>query len=295
MQRLIRKLLARSTPYFVRRWVPLEIAKHLYFSGTFHARLFGKRIAILRAEGHQIENEIYWKGFESCHEGLSMQIWVSVIEQIKPQNVWDIGANSGTYGILAKSIFPQSEVSFFEPIPKAVEMIERNLNLNQLEGNVFKVALGDFDGTGTIFFPDGSDFATSVTVNCDMTPNHVQTSEMLIQVIRAETVIDSQKARVPELTKLDVETFEVEVIKGFGKHFPFNGIFLIEILSEQNASTLNKVFQKDEYSFYNIDDQEGTFRKTEHLEKSDFYNYLIVPGSITINFDDFIKSGVLVN
>jgi FkbM family methyltransferase len=295
MLRSTRKMLARATPFCIRTLVPLKISKHLYFNGTFHARMYGRRIATLRSDGYQIENEIYWKGFEGCHEGLSTQIWVSLIKQVKPVDVWDIGANSGTYGILAKSIWPECSVSFFDPIPKAVEIINENLELNQFEANVFEVALGDFDGTGSIFFPAAKDFETSVTVNRDMTPSHIPTSEILIQVLRAETLIDSCGLRPPQLIKLDVETFEVEVIKGFGRHLPSYGIFLIEILSHQNASALHKYFQKENYSFYNIDDSAGTFRETDGLEKSDFYNYLIIPKTTLINFDDFKNSGVLVN
>ena len=284
---LIRKTIARSTPYFIRKRIPIKISKHLYFSGQFKARLYGEKIATLISTGNQIENEIYWKGFEACHEGLSTQIWASIIVQTKPRIVWDIGANSGTYGILAKSIFPGCEVSFFEPIPKAVKMIEQNLILNRIEASVFQLALGDYDGEGKIYFAEGTDFATSVTVNKDTTSDQTRSVSLEIKVSRAESILNEHKVPLPNLVKLDVETFEPEVLNGFGTIFPHDAIFLIEVLSDINAEKLSKFFPSAKYDFYNIDDARSTFRKTTMLEKSNFYNCLVIPKAnlIQLNFD----------
>jgi len=282
---LIRSLIAKNTPHLVRKRTPLRISKHLYFNGRFHARLYDEKIVYLISTGHQIENEIFWKGFEGCHEGLSTQIWVSLIQQTKPKNVWDIGANSGTYGILAKSVFPECDVSFFEPIPKAVKMIEQNLVLNRMVADVFELALGDYDGEGDIFFAQGADFATSVTVNLNTTLDHSRSTPMRIKVSRAESILREYKKETPDLIKLDVETFEPEVLEGFGSLFPQDSLFLIEILSNSNAEKLSGFFPESRYNFFNIDDSKGTFRKILKLEKSDFYNILILPKAINFQFD----------
>jgi FkbM family methyltransferase len=282
---LIRKTIARSTPYFIRKRIPIKISKHLYFSGQFKARLYGEKVATLISTGNQIENEIYWKGFEACHEGLSTQIWASIIVQTRPRVIWDVGANSGTYGILAKSIFPGCEVSFFEPIPKAVKMIEQNLILNRIDASVFQLALGDYDGEGEIYFAEGADFATSVTVNKDTTSDQTNSVKMKIKVLRAESILKQHKIPLPNLVKLDVETFEPEVLNGFGTSFPHDAIFLIEVLTHDKADQLSQFFPSADYDFFNIDDAKNSFRKTTRLEKSDFYNYLILPKATSIQFN----------
>jgi FkbM family methyltransferase len=274
---LIRKTIARGTPFFIRKRIPIEISKHFYFSGQFKARLYGEKVATLISTGNQIENEIYWKGFEGCHEGLSTQIWASIIVQTRPGIIWDIGANSGTYGVLAKSIFPSCEVSFFEPIPKAVKMIEQNLILNRMDARVFQLALGDYDGEGEIYFAEGADFATSVTVNKDTTLDQTKSVRMEIKVSKAQSILKQHKMPLPNLVKLDVETFEPEVLIGFGTSFPHDAVFLIEVLSETNAEKLSKFFSSSKYVYFNIDDAKNTFRKTTVLKKSDFYNCLVVP------------------
>jgi FkbM family methyltransferase len=239
----------------------------------------GKKLVKLLHAGHQIENEIYWRGFEGCHEKKSMQVFAGIVENLDPKVVWDIGANSGTYGVLAKALKPDSEVIFFEPIPKAVELVKANLELNQFDAKIFEIALGDFDGEGEIFFPKRHDFATSVTVNQDTVPKGIESDAMIIQVQRLETLIAKHGLDSPDLVKLDVETYEYEVLEGWGSNFPAEAIFLIEILREDLAQKIVKYFPQDEYEFWNIDDRKANIRKVAKLGKSDFHNFLIVPNS----------------
>jgi FkbM family methyltransferase len=273
----LRKAIAKSLPFFVRRLTPRPIAQHLYFDGTFHARLYGTKTLQLNHESHQIENEIYWKGFEDCHEGTSTRIWVELIRRIQPNVIWDVGANSGTYGLLAKALNPSAEVHFFEPLPRAILMIKENLFLNKFSCYVHEYGLGEFDGEAQIFLPKGNDFPTSVTVNWNSTGQGDEADTLVIEVCRAETVISKGTANIPALVKMDVETYEPEVLAGFGTFFPKSGIFLIEILSDELALRLQEFFPESDYDFYNIDDQKGSFYKTRQLGKSTHYNCLILP------------------
>jgi len=273
----IRKLVARVFPYWIRKIIPLRISQHLYFNGIFEARLYGKKTVKLLHIGNQIENEIYWRGFEGCHEKKSMQVFASIVQNISPKVVWDIGANSGTYGILTKALKPDCDVVFFEPIPKAVEIIEKNLSINNFEAKVFEIALGDFDGVGEIFFEKGHDFATSVTVNKNTVPKGTQSDSMKIQVRRLDSITAELGLNPPNLVKLDVETYEYEVLNGWGTQFPEEAVFLIEILLEDLALKLAEFFPENRYQFWNIDDHNSTIRQVAKLGKSDFYNFLIVP------------------
>jgi len=275
----IRKLVAKALPHWIRKKVPLKISQHLHFNGIFNARFYGKKIVKLLHAGYQIENEIYWRGFEGCHEKKSMQVFASLVEHLKPKVVWDIGANSGTYGILAKALNPHSEVIFFEPIPKAVSLIHANLKINNFEAKIFEIALGDFDGEGEIFFEQGHNFATSVTVNKNTLPDGIKSDCMKIQVRRLDTLIQNEGLDTPTLVKLDVETYEYEVLAGLGSKFPEDTVFLIEILREDLAQKLVEFFPESKYQYWNIDDRIGSIRKVPKLGKSDFYNFLLIPNS----------------
>ncbi len=280
----LRKIIARSCPFFLRKHLPRKLIRHLYFNGVFEARLFGEKITKLVHVGHQIENEIYWKGFENSHEAQSLQLWTHLIKVYRPDVIWDIGANSGTYGLLAKAISPQSEVCFFEPIPSAIQLIHKNLTVNKYEGKVFDFALGDYDGRGKIYFPRGNNFPTSVTLNKNTTKEGERFDVMEVNVHRIDSLLSQGLLQLPQLVKIDVETYEFEVLSGFGTCFPQNCIFLIEILKNEIALKIQELFPPLNYVFYNIDDQKKAFRQTETLSESDFYNYLIIPKQIHPKF-----------
>ena len=286
----IRKLVATILPYWIRKIIPLRISQHLYFKGVFEARLYGKKTVKLLHVGNQIENEIYWRGFEGCHEKKSMQVFASIVQNLDPKVVWDIGANSGTYGILTKALKSDCEVVFFEPIPKAVEIIQTNLDINDFDAKIFKIALGDFDGVGEIFFEKGHDFATSVTVNKNTLPRGTESDSMKIQIRRLDSLVAELKLNPPSLVKLDVETYEYEVLSGWGIQFPDEAVFLMEVLQVDLAAKLTEFFPESRYLFWNIDDSNSTMRKVAKLGKSDFYNFLIVPKSLGNSIEKFLMS-----
>jgi len=238
--------------------------------------------------GHQIENEIFWRGLEGGHEKKSMQVFASIVQNLAPKVVWDIGANSGTYGILTKALKSDCEVVFFEPIPKAVEIIQTNLNINDFDAKIFEIALGDFDGVGEIFFEKGHDFATSVTVNRNTLPSGTKSDSMKIQIRRLDSLVAELKLNPPSLVKLDVETYEYEVLSGWGTQFPDQALFLIEVLQADLAAKLAEFFPESRYLFWNIDDSNSTMRQVTKLGKSDFYNFLIVPKILSNSIEKFL-------
>lgn len=73
----------------------------------------------------------------------------------------DIGSNNGYYAVLASQyVGTTGRVLAIEPNPRAVERLQRNVELNGLEGivSVLPVALGETEGTGTLSvstFEDG--------------------------------------------------------------------------------------------------------------------------------------------
>jgi hypothetical protein len=75
---------------------------------------------------------------------------------------------------------------------------------------------------------------------------------------------------------MDVETHEPNVLEGYRiflqKHRPD---LLVEVLTDEVGSDLEKILNGLEYLYFNIDDKNGTIRKTDRITKSDYFNYLI--------------------
>ena len=124
----------------------------------------------------------------------------------KADTFYDVGANIGSYTILAAGVCG-AKVFSFEPVPKTFYFLEENVRVNKLEELVtpFMVAVGA--AKGNIKFTDTFD-----------TVNHVldeiedkQTTSIDVSVISLEDVTTES---FPSLVKIDVEGYETEVLNG---------------------------------------------------------------------------------
>lgn len=277
-----RRFLARSIPEKLRTKIPRFITKHLYFDGVIEFQILENKKIKMQSQGMLLENELYWHGLQGYHEKLSMKIWIEFILTFRPLGIVDIGANTGIYGLVAKCLAPKSKIVFVEPIPRAIQILQKNLDLNNFEGQILDIALSDYDGEGFYNLESGKDIAYSITLNdyADraITGIHDETisyTQIQTNVARLDTLIRSKIISIPNLIKLDVETLEPNVLKGLGEYLSKEMSFLCEVLTWEVAEKLNEIFSEADYNFYNIDDLNNKLRQTEKIEKSDYWNYFI--------------------
>jgi FkbM family methyltransferase len=271
---LIRKIIAKIIPSVFRKYIPKLISQHFYFKGNFVVTIKDNVKMKLYHTSYQVENEIYWYGIEGAHESKSIEIFIDIIQKYKPKVIWDVGANSGTYGMIAKTIEPSAEIHFFEPIPSAAEIIKKNLILNKFDANIHTYALGKSIADSVMYVPKSLNFSYSATIGKNILNKNIPFNEIKVKINTAESIIENSKT--PELIKIDVEGYELEVLTGFGDKLTDNMIFLIEILDTESASKISHFFADEKYDFYNIDDKKRSVRKTKKIEKSDYFNYLII-------------------
>lgn len=286
----LRNVLARSLPLRLRKLVPEKIFRHFYPKGIFWATYFNNRVFKLWSGGHQIENEIYWRGLEGSLEQLSVKLWINFCETLKPKVVWDVGANTGTYAVIAKTFNLESEVHLFEPLDGALNIAKRNFAINNYEGIFYNTALGNYSGTGRVFLESSENFGYGVTLNMNYNPP-VGMRELKIRVEKAKEFINSIE-EIPKLVKLDVESFEPEVLEGFEGVDISETIFLIEILNDEIALKLQKFFPRDRFMFLNINDRNNTCRWQDKLTKSDFYNFACIPQKLNLETINELQSKI---
>jgi len=115
---------------------------------------------------------------------------------------FDVGANIGSYTVLAASL-KKAKVMAFEPVPLTFEKLNLNVKLNQLEELVtlHNAAIGS--RKSELFF--STDQGTLNHVVNENYANSVRVDVLSLDKIHKET---------PILIKIDVEGFETEVIKG---------------------------------------------------------------------------------
>jgi FkbM family methyltransferase len=127
---------------------------------------------------------------------------------LKCDVIMDIGANSGTWSVIAKQIFPKAKCYLFEA---QVEMEEKLKSFceKHLNSSYFMQALGATsekrtftiweDLQGSSFLPNGK----------------VETKEQRhLSIVSLDEFIIREKLEIPDLIKLDTQGFELEILKG---------------------------------------------------------------------------------
>jgi FkbM family methyltransferase len=74
--------------------------------------------------------------------------------------MYDIGANVGTWSLLAKALVPDARIEAFEPLPKHQAEFLRNFT-GSADVTLHSVAVGSDNATGTFHVTDFSDASAS--------------------------------------------------------------------------------------------------------------------------------------
>ena len=169
----------------------------------------------------------------------------------------DIGANVGFYSCLAATRGKQ--VVAVEPLPRNLEFLYRNLEYNGISNvEVFPMALSDKSGVMPLYgHADTASFISGWAGASGV--RHVAVPATTLDTIAAERF-----SGVPLAIKLDVEGFELEVLKGAARTLCLNPkpAWLVEIFLTNSAipgginhrfSETFEVFWDSGYRSYEVD------------------------------------------
>lgn len=255
-------------------WTPPKgIYQHLHFEGVLNINADKSNSFKIQHYGYQIENELFWEGVKNGWEKLSFKLW---IEMCKTSSViFDIGANTGVYSLIAKSLNPNSLVYAFEPVDFVFDKLTHNNKLNNFDINCIELACSDFFGEAKIFIPQGAEMITSVTINKSLLDSKTVADEKKIKTIRLDEFIEQKGITQIDLMKIDVETHEPEVLEGMGKYLKlFKPTMLIEILNNEVGEKVERILDGLEYLYFDIDEI-SKIKQIEHIRKSSHFNYFV--------------------
>jgi FkbM family methyltransferase len=115
----------------------------------------------------------------------------------------DIGANVGSYTVLASGIC-RAETWAFEPDPNTLRHLKRNISVNSLDAivTVYECALGA--ASGEVPFTVGLDTMNKIAAANDKN----------VRIVRQERLDTLIAGSQPIMTKIDVEGYEEDVLRG---------------------------------------------------------------------------------
>ena len=147
-----------------------------------------------------------WKYTDIVFEEMTALFMRQMAEGIK--TFVDVGAHYGFYSILVGKSNPAVNILAFEPIPENYQVLTKNLKLNDIAGDTYKVALSNKEGQNE-FQVSAQSSQSGFIANPD---------EPVIKTINVNTVrLDQYKDSIKEgpiLVKIDTEGHELSVLEG---------------------------------------------------------------------------------
>jgi len=140
---------------------------------------------------------------------------LELLKDEPPKVIYDIGANRGTWTCLAKAIFPAAQVEAFEPL--AMHFEEFQTRTQAVAGvRLHRVALGAAAAKlemDVMDFSDASSFLPATAATRAEFDLHSIRHENLV-VFPLDPFRAQHQLPAPDLVKLDVQGYELEVLRG---------------------------------------------------------------------------------
>jgi FkbM family methyltransferase len=258
--------------------LPERLYRHLYFKRVIKIDYKNDSI-LINHFGYKVENELFWSGYGNPWEANSLKLWYRLCQV--HHRIADVGANTGVYGLAAKSFNPRALVSSFEPVPRVFEKLKANIELNDFSIDAYNIGLSNFKGKAKVF-TEGQEHVYSVTVNKDISDNSNPKQQEEIEVDRMDNIFT--ESDFPDLIKLDVETHEPEVIEGMAALISILPTMLIEVLSDEVAEKLNGLIDLKGYCIYDVPDH-APIRKLQKIQKATNYNLLLCKAEVAMQLN----------
>ncbi len=137
----------------------------------------------------------------------------NLIKDIKFNTVLDIGSNKGQFILLLENFFKDVEIYSFEPIK---EILEKQKKFFMFKKNIhfFNVGLGQEIEKKNFYITKRKDSSSFLKSNISINSDYQINDNREIQIETLDNLLLNQNLKSPILAKIDVQGYELKVLKG---------------------------------------------------------------------------------
>lgn len=262
------------------RWCPITEGKRLLLNLTRDWIIPEDPIAIFETKyGFQLEANLanpehQYLYFYGTHD--ERYVVTKFLKIIKPGDIcWDIGANIGFYTcLLASQVERTGAVVAFEPASRTCDYLHENVSLNQFtNATVVNKGLGDKVEQRSLYYSEAG--LTEGTASLKYAEGRVASESVTLDTI--DNLIG--ELQVPDFIKIDVEGYQLEVLRG-GEHClkTHAPLLMAELkdVGEMNSGDFSEIeaYVADlGYSLYEID--KHSLKRCAHISDSKRRNFFL--------------------
>lgn len=142
----------------------------------------------------------------------------NLIKQINKANTLiDVGSNKGQFCLLAKNFFPYIKIFSFEPQLDELTTQKKILGKNKIK--YYNLALGNEEKIVNFHVTERKDSSSILKPNnlIDKNKNYNLSKILKIEFEKLDDILSNKEIVRPSILKLDVQGYELEVLKGSSK------------------------------------------------------------------------------
>ena len=124
----------------------------------------------------------------------------------------DVGSNKGQFILITNIFFPNLEIHSFEPQIDELNLQKKILNLKNIK--FYNFALGNYDKTSNLYITKRKDSSSLLKPDISSGSTYQTKQVKKIIVKKLDNIKRLNGIKKPIILKLDVQGFELEVLKG---------------------------------------------------------------------------------
>tara|TARA_Y100001970_G_scaffold157002_1_gene192127 strand:+ start:1206 stop:1970 length:765 start_codon:yes stop_codon:yes gene_type:complete len=252
MNQILKKIFKKIQKSFIRRF--LFLIKQEKF--TFKLNNINLYLNIRDS----IDREIFFNGY---YEEDQIEFLTNNIRKFSIGYFIDVGANIGVYSLRIAKNITNIKIDSFEPHISAYKRFKTNIEINNLKDVIrpHNIALSDVNKEGYLISPSrfGSNQSGGAKVNSE--------GDIKINQIRGDDIVQVKNERIA--LKIDVEGFEVQVLKGIENLLKNNEIFLQIEIFDDNFLETSKLLELNNFRLI----KSGTFTHQDTVKDYFYLNF----------------------